>query len=177
LRIAIDPPEAAIISLRVTAHFAHPRTAQRGLFSATKPEPESLLLTVNKIKKLVGEENVGVPILLNRRVERAFTLAHEALPVGCEIPAWTIPNPIIAFSYFHPPLAAEIITQNKRLIFLRTKNFSGRVNEYGGVWKESSEWWTRESWFSEMWDVELENRGVYRLMRKGELWFVVGEYD
>src|SRR5207253_62653 len=82
LRIALDPPEAAITSINITSHFTKPRPSQRGLYAVSQPEPESLLLTVNKIKKLVGEENVGVPVLLDQRLSEAFALDAEKLPEG-----------------------------------------------------------------------------------------------
>jgi hypothetical protein len=50
------------------------------------------------------------------------------------------------------------------------------VAGYSGVWKKSSRWWD-QPWKTYEWDVELENRGVYRLCRCLPDWFVVGEYD
>ena len=84
LRIALDPPESEIVSVRVIAHFAKPRPDQRGLYAVSRPEPESLLLTVNKLKKLVGETEVGVPVLLNQRLAKPFALDADKLPVGHE---------------------------------------------------------------------------------------------
>lgn len=80
LRAALDPPEASIVGVDVTAHFTRPRPAQRGLYAASRPEPESLLLTVGKLKKLVGEENVGVPLMLDQRLAEAFKLDPDAMP-------------------------------------------------------------------------------------------------
>lgn len=80
LRGSLDPPEASIIGVDVTAHFTRPRPAQRGLYAVSRPEPESLLLTVGKLKKLVGEENVGVPVMLDQRLAEAFKLDADAMP-------------------------------------------------------------------------------------------------
>ena len=84
LRAALDPPESEIVSIRVTAHFTRPRPAQRGLYAVSRPEPESLLLTVNKLKKLVGQENVGIPVLLDQRMSEPFGSDADALPAGNE---------------------------------------------------------------------------------------------
>jgi len=84
LRVSLDPPEELIIAVDAVAHFTKPRTDQRGLYAVSRPEPESLLLTVNKLKKLVGEENVGVPKLLNNRLAEPFTLDPDAMPAGTE---------------------------------------------------------------------------------------------
>ncbi|MEQ1643975.1 MAG: hypothetical protein ABL959_11065, partial [Pyrinomonadaceae bacterium] len=80
LRGSLDPPEASIVGVDVTAHFTRPRPAQRGLYAVSRPEPESLLLTVGKLKKLVGEENVGIPVMLDQRLAEAFKLDADAMP-------------------------------------------------------------------------------------------------
>ncbi len=85
LRISLDPPESEIVAMNVTSHFTPPRPAQRGLYAVSRPDPERLLLTVNKLKKLVGEENVGVPVLLDQRIEKAFALNAEGVPEGKEV--------------------------------------------------------------------------------------------
>ena len=211
LRISLDPPESEIIAMHVTSHFTPPRPAQRGLYAVSRPDPERLLLTVNKLKNLVGEENVGVPVLLDQRVANPFALDVEAIPEGKESldcglriadcgfpedeyrnvdlptefhqsksairnPQSAIRNPVIAFSYFNPPVPAEVLVRDKRLTFVRTRLFSGHVVEYSGVWKANSKWWDR-SWKTQEWDVEIENHGVYRLCKVGDDWFLAGEYD
>jgi protein ImuB len=178
LRISVDPPPAEIIAIRVTAHFTKERPVQTGLYAASRPTPESLLLTVGKIKKLVGEENVGIPVVLKKRLERPFTLDAERLPTGKETKdAPKIVPPVIAFSYFEPPIPAEVFIQNRKLIYLRTRWFNGRVLAYSGVWKTSSGWWGKASWKVHEWHVEVEDAGIYRLRKKDGEWFVMGEFD
>jgi protein ImuB len=177
LRIAGDPPESEICSVALTCHFTRPRTVQSGLYSATKPESERLLLTVSKIKKAVGEENVGVPILLDQRLPKGFALDPEKLPVGKEHDPDAKVEPVLSISYFEPPLHARVTIQSGVLTHLRTKLFGGRVVEYGGVWKGSSQWWNRSFWRTHLWDVELDNRKVYRLSKSDDGWYVIGEYD
>jgi len=179
LRISVDPPAAAIVAVKVTAHFTNPRPVQASLYAASRPTPENLLLTVGKIKKLVGEENVGVPAILKKRLERPFTLDADRLPAGKEVKdaSQRLVPPVIAFSYFEPPLPAEVFIKNRKLIHLRTQWFTGRVLAYSGVWKSSSEWWLKRPWSVHEWHVEVENAGIYRLQKKGEEWFVAGEFD
>ena len=176
LRVSLDPPGSGIMSVNVTAHFTKPRPSQRGLYAVSRPEPESLLLTVNKLKKLAGEENIGVPVIVDQRLAEAFDLNAEGLPIGRERAGVRLEKPVIAFSYFHPPVRAEVLVRNGRLIFLKTSRFSDRVVEYSGVWRASSTWWDR-SWKTHEWDVEVANNGIYRLCRTGSEWFLKGEYD
>ncbi len=176
LRISLHPPEAAILSVNVVAHFTKPRPSQRGLYAVSRPEPESLLLTVNKLKKLVGEDNVGTPVLLNQRLSQPFVLDADKLPTGKETLEVKTEKAIIAFTYFHPPIRAEVLVRGARLIFIKTQGFSGHVTEYSGVWKANSKWWDT-SWKTQEWDVEVENHGVYRLCKVDKEWFLAGEYD
>ena len=176
LRAGLDPPEADIVSVKTTAHFTHPRPAQKGLYAVSRPEPESLLLTVNKLKKLVGETHVGVPVLLNQRLAEPFALDADAVPVGREKMDASVVDPIIAFNYYRPPLRAEVLVRDGRLVFIKTHHFSGHVLEYSGVWKSNSKWW-ESLWKTQEWDIEVEAHGVYRLLKAGKEWFLTGEYD
>ncbi len=245
LRISLDPPEATIVGVSVVSHFTKPRPAQRGLYAVSRPEPESLLLTVNKLKKLVGEENVGVPVLLNQRLARPFKLEADAMPnvssensgrkvaqnssrlsriavrrssaspsdqlspaampqlllvaeesgIAADLlltsaekhsfsahraaqPQAPEPNHrgVIALTYFRPPIRAEILVREGRLVFVKTHLFSGHVTKYSGMWRANSHWWDR-SWRTQEWDVEVENNGVYRLCKVDKEWFLSGEYD
>lgn len=176
LRISLDPPEAEIAAVHVTAHFTKPRPSQRGLYAASRPEPESLLLTVNKLKKLVGEENVGLPVILNRRIAEPFVLDPDLLPKSVEGIDIEPRKPSLAFTYYRPPQRAEVIYRDGRLVFIRTRYFDGYVSEYSGVWKGNSTWWDK-AWKTQEWDVEVSNHGIYRLAKVNKDWFLIGEYD
>lgn len=176
LRIALDPPEAGIVSVKITSYFSRPRPAQAGLYAVSRPDPESLLLTVNKLKKLVGEENVGVPALVDQRLNKEFRLDAESIPAGKERVEIKTDKAIIAFSYFTPPVEAEVKVERQHLVYLQTADLRGHVKEYSGVWRRDSQWWSA-GWKTEEWDVELENGGVYRLSKAGKKWYLTGEYD
>jgi protein ImuB len=176
LRISLDPPESGIVAVRAVSHFTKPRASQLGLYAVSRPEPENLLLTVGKLKKLVGEENVGVPVMLDERMAESFTLNADALPKGLEKMETHNGEAVIAFSYYRPPVPAEVLVRDKQLVFLRTSFFSGRVINCSGVWRGNSKWWEDE-WRTEEWDVEVEDSGVYRLCKVNREWFLTGEYD
>jgi hypothetical protein len=177
LRISVDPPGAGIVAIELVTHFTPPRASQSGLYAISRPTPESLQLTVGKIKKLVGEENAGVPVLVSKRLEKPFRLDTEKLPAGKEKRGeHDVAAPVIAFNYFDPPIPAEILVRNRQLIYLRTPYFRGRVAAYSGVWRASSRWWEK-GWSVQEWHVEIEEGGIYSLLKRGEEWFVAGEFD
>lgn len=206
LRAALDPPEEPITALHVIAYFTKPRTDQRGLYAVSRPEPESLLLTINKLKKLVGEDNVGVPKLLNDRLTEPFTLDPDALPSGkvdniqnssqlCHAGGAVAhhlsiatekhsfsanraaqPQANIGFTYFRPPINVEVLVRDGRLVYIRSRLFAGHVTNSSGVWKGNSHWWDK-NWRTLEWDIEVETQGVYRLCKVEKEWFLSGEYD
>lgn len=176
LRLSENLPGDAITGMQLTVHFAKPRAAQMGLFAAVAPDPESLLLTIKKIGKLIGATNVGIPVMLNKRISRPFKLDDKKLPSGRPSTNLLKVSSGIAFSHFEPELTAWVTIENRRLVYLKTSRFKGRVTEYGGVWRGSSQWWNHEKWKSDEWDVALESGAVYRLVNRKEGWFVTGAY-
>ena len=176
LRVSLDPPEAAIISVQVVSHFTRPRPNQKGLYAVSRPEPESLLLTINKLKKLVGEDSVGIPVLLNQRLSEPFTLDADKLPQGTETLEVRAEKSVISFIYYHPPVRAEVLVRDSRLVFIKTQHFSSHVTACSGVWKANSKWWDK-SWKTQEWDIEVEDHGLYRLCKVDKEWFLAGEYD
>lgn len=123
LRGSLDPPEASIVGVDVTAHFTRPRPAQRGLYAVSRPEPESLLLTVGKLKKLVGEENVGVPVMLDQRLAEAFKLDPNAMPDVTTDKNGVSPRlSRIAVRSAIPPLAASVNPAAPPPLVLVTEN-------------------------------------------------------
>lgn len=177
LRIGNDPPESEIVAMSLTAHFTKQRSVQRGMFASTRPEPEALQLTVDKIKRLLGDKNVGVPVLLNERLPKPFLLDEKKIPSGTEEIAVAEGAAVLALCYFDPPLLAEVMVNKKKLLYVRTGAFEGRVAEYGGVWKGSSQWWNPRRWHTQEWDIELEDKSLYCLQKNGQDWFVTGRYD
>jgi hypothetical protein len=225
VRVSLDPPEAGIVGVDVTAHFTKQRPNQRGLYAVSRPEPESLLLTVGKIKKLVGKENVGIPRLVDQRLAHPFTLDADAIPDvtsdqrlsrlavrrGSASPddgpfslaamppirgiasedvesIWTArraspqceaaepQRSILAFTWFNPPIPAEVLMRSGELVFIKTREFSGHIVNCSGVWRSNSKWWDKP-WKVQEWDVEVENGGIYRVCKREKEWFVTGEYD
>lgn len=181
LRIDADPPAAAIRSAVVRAHFTRPRTVQQSLYAAKRPEPEDLLLTVGKLKKIAGAANVGIPQIVNDRSLRPFRLEPDLLPgepaaSGTGEASVSEDRLSAGFLYYSPPLAARVDVSGRNIVFVRTAEFAGRVVRWGGVWKSASHWWDKP-WQSFEWDIEVAGCGVYRLGKFPEGWFVIGEYD
>jgi len=85
---------------------------------------------------------------------------------------------------FRPPLRATVTLENGELLRVvsKKKEVQGSVLWKAGPWRSSGDWWEREAWARDEWDIALQNAdgvGLYRLVHDllGGGWFVEGTYD
>jgi protein ImuB len=74
LDIESHPPQSAICAVSIAAEPANPRSIQKGLFQPLAPEPEKLELTIARLVKLVGDDNIGSPELVDTHRPGAFRM-------------------------------------------------------------------------------------------------------
>ena len=196
LDLNAHPPGAPILKIHLAAEPARPRSAQGGLFLPPSPEPEKLELTLARIAGLVGESRVGSLELLD-------TYRAEGFRMRCFVPGATQENPaqenrprktsepaeeksaITALRRFRPPLRATVILENGELVRVvcsKKKEVLGSVLWKAGPWRSSGDWWEREAWARDEWDIALQNAegiALYRLVHDllDGAWFVEGRYD
>lgn len=173
LDLEAHPPKAATIALAISLKPAQPRTIQSGIFLPATPPPDKLELTLARIRGIVGENNVGVPELLNTHHPHPFQLVNRQ-------PQISDPQPIHhrhAFRYFRPPLAATVELQNDRPARIAAIGVHGKVLTAAGPWRTSGDWWTAFPWNRDEWDLALAG-GIYRVYREpNHRWFIEGTYD
>jgi protein ImuB len=167
------PPDAATAALALSLKPVKPRTVQNGIFLPVTPAPDKLELTLARIRGIVGENNVGVPELLNTHHPHPFRLAARQ-------PQLTDPPPVKiqhAFRYFRPPLSATIELQNGRPARITASGIHGKVLNASGPWRTSGDWWTPAPWNRDEWDIALST-AIYRIYREpNQRWFLEGSYD
>jgi protein ImuB len=165
------PPQAATVSLALSLKPVNPRTVQNGIFMPVTPAPDKLELTLARIRGIVGENNVGVPELLNTHHPHPFHLANRQ-PQLTDPPPATIQH---AFRYFRPPLAATVELINDRPARITASGIHGKVLTAAGPWRTSGNWWTPAPWNRDEWDIALAS-GMYRIYHN-DSWFLEGTYD
>ncbi|MFY9570384.1 MAG: hypothetical protein WAV20_03140, partial [Blastocatellia bacterium] len=74
LDIESHPPGSAIVAVSIACEPARPRSIQSGLFQPLAPEPEKLELTLARLVRLVGINNVGSPELVDTHRPGAFRI-------------------------------------------------------------------------------------------------------
>jgi protein ImuB len=189
LNLNAHPPGAPIKKIHLAAEPARSRSAQKGLFLPLSPEPEKLELTLARIAGLVGESRVGSVELLDTHRPHSFRLQHFSPDAGSKaiFKKYSLEKQtaIAALRIFRPPLRATVILENgepARVICANKEEVQGTVFWKAGPWRSSGDWWEREEWSRDEWDIALRNEeavSLYRLVHDlfGGRWFVEGTYD
>jgi len=191
LDLNAHPPGAPIVKIHLAAEPARPRSAQGGLFLPPTPEPEKLELTLARIAGMVGENKVGALELLDTHHPEGFRMQRFVVEAPQkslrETPASTLTeekSAVTALRRFRPPLRADVTLENGQPMHLvcRKKDVQGRVLWKAGPWCFSGDWWEREAWSRDEWDLALqhgETVALYRIVHDllGGGWFVEGTYD
>jgi protein ImuB len=60
---------------------------------------------------------------------------------------------------------------------LRSAAFTGPIAGVRGPWRISGQWWDRQAWSRDEWDIQTGDGGLFRLARQEEQWFVDGIFD
>lgn len=194
--IEAHPPPAPIISVAIIAEPVKPRASQTGLFIPLAPEPEKLEITLARLAKLVGAENVGSPEILDTHRPDAFQVNRFSLPVarnGRSNPQFAIRNShsVMGFRMFRPAWRAEVQTQKGTPTRISARSeqsggtLRGTVVRAAGPWRASGDWWCHDVWARDEWDMAVieaaspESEVLCRVFRDlvSEQWFVAGMYD
>ena len=204
LDIESHPPQSAVAAVSIAAEPAPPRSIQKGLFHPLAPEPEKLELTMARLVKLVGADNIGTPELMDTHRPGAFRMKRFGVKQrdetakskfkgrkrGERVPnsqsASRNPQCRLGFRVFRPPLRAKVesVSGCPARISARSpatgRIISGKIYRAAGPWRTSGEWWMKERWDRDEWDVTVGDSKVlcrvYQETQSG-LWFVEGIYD
>jgi protein ImuB len=203
----MHPPQAAIKAISITCKPVKPRVLQNGLFTPLAPEPEKLELTLARLAKLVGGENVGSPELIDTHRPDAFRMKRFVLKSKPDFRkrGGRSPNQqsaignrqsTIGFRMFRPPLRAMVQANQgcptQVSAWNKQRSVYGRVVSLAGPWRTTGDWWRTDYWARDEWDVALEpttrikrseeqanHTVLYRIYRElsNGVWFVEGSYD
>lgn len=186
LELQAHPPGAPVTKVWLAAEPVRPRTAQGGLFLPLSPEPEKLELTLARITGIVGKDHAGAPQILDTHCPENFCVRHFAPAAPRQTGATAERRgPLTALRLFRPPLRASVVMHAGapvRIAAAIQPEVRGEIVWSAGPWRASGEWWKKEAWAREEWDIILQNEtgaALYRLYREpaSGQWFVEGSYD
>jgi protein ImuB len=195
LDIESHPPVTAIVTVGIACEPAKPRSIQNGLFQPLAPEPEKLELTLARLSRLVGANNVGSPELVDSHRPGAFRVKRFLVKSGSNRRGRKprgedtkgsrprilsskdlFPASLLGFRVFRPPLRAQVeapagwptrikVQQTGRII-------RGKVLKLAGPWRTSGDWWSEDIWVRDEWDISVGGSGsshekgtLYRIYR------------
>jgi len=189
----MHPPKSAVTAVSITCEPVKPRVLQSGLFVPLAPAPDKLELTLARLAKLVGEDNIGSPVLLDTHRPDAFSLKRFTLQTEPDRrrrkknrPPAMRARQCLGFRRFRPPLRAIVEAHQgwptQISAWGKQRSVYGKVVDVAGPWRTTGDWWRDDGWARDEWDVTLERLGcqtLYRVYReiKTENWFVEGNYD
>jgi protein ImuB len=154
---------------------------QLGLFEAALRDPNQFHETLGRLRALLGGERVGTPRLERTHRPDSFRMELEGIMVRRAAEerdhAGGDPPTGPALRRFRPPLPATVETRRRHPALLRSAVFTGPIAQSRGPWRLSGNWWDRESWSREEWDVQTGDGGLWRLAREKEQWVVEGIFD
>lgn len=171
------PPQAAITAISISVHTVVPRRAQFGLFLPATPEPAKLEITLARLRAMVGENNVGIPELIDSHHPQPFRLVPFSTPQTDDLPSKQ-PGPfVLSIRHCHPPIQSTLIMNESTPVKLISGEINRRVVNAAGPWMLSGDWWNSDNWEREEWDLGLGDGMVCRVARVGDQWFLEGVYD
>jgi len=191
LRLAIEarPPRGVVEGLTLRARPVRPATAQESLTERSRRSPRLLDATLNRLVALVGTAAVGTPALLDSHRPDAVALedyrprpdilSRKGKGRAVRGPANVVPadNPVLALRRLRPPAPAAVTLASGRPVALRSARLAGRIVAGVGPWRTSGEWWGRQPWLQDEWDVELADGTLCRIAHDGSTWHLAGIYD
>jgi len=181
--------EHPIVGIDLSATPGRAINHQFGLFESVLRDPNHFHETLARLTGLVGAERVGTPVNEESYKPDAFRMERvlldqsdnggrlevcDTVPTGGEKSALQR-GP--ALQRFRPPSPARVQVTRGQPAAVESTAFEGGVREARGPWRTSGQWWDKERWGREEWDVQASNGRLYRLCREARGWFVEGVYD
>jgi protein ImuB len=152
LDLEAHPPQAAILSLTLTAEPGSTSKVQLGLFSPQLPEPARLDVTLARIRAIVGEDCVGRAVLKDTHQPEGFGMEPFTVPTGAASGPLSTPSRA-AMRQLRPAETLRVTLREKQpdAFFFREKRYA--VEHVYGPWLMSGGWWGPTTWRLQQWDL------------------------
>jgi protein ImuB len=182
LDLEAHPPQAAIVALTANADPGSTSKMQLGLFAPQVPEPARLDVTLARIRAIVGEENVGSPVLSDTHTPGSFRMEPFKVPADRAVRKTPeVVRPAMRQVRPAERIAVTIQDEKPKSFFFHEQRYT--VERAYGPWLSSGDWWKPSLWGFEQWDVVAYSKAgallcccVVRDAMRNE-WLMVGLYD
>ena len=152
LDLQAHPPQAAIVSLTLSAEPGSSSKVQLGLFSPQVPEPMRLDVTLARIRSIVGEGCVGQAVLKDTHRPDAFRIEPFVVPSSTASDR-KAGLKRLALRQLRPPERVLVNVQGRQpdSFVFREKQYT--VERAYGPWSSAGDWWNPTLWSIEQWDL------------------------
>jgi protein ImuB len=167
LEMGAHPPQAAVLTLTLSAQAGQSSKVQLGLFSPQMPEPSRLDVTIARLKAIAGEDRVGSPVLEDTHRPGSFRM--ESFSIAQTAGAYTRGaseqdeegpvKPRMALRRIRPPAPVRVQLRELKPVSFFDREQSYKISAAYGPWRTSGCWWSTEAWNTEEWDVLAEANG------------------
>lgn len=154
LEIAAHPPQAAVLSLTLSAEAGQSNKIQLGLFAPQTPEPSRLDVTIARLKAIAGEDRVGSPVLEDTHRSGSFRM--EGFSVSGTSSTAKSNRPRMALRRMRPPVHVRVVLSGARPAAFRDPEHAFEITAAYGPWRSTGCWWSNAGWDEEEWDVLAE---------------------
>jgi protein ImuB len=154
LEIGAHPPQAAVVSLELTAEAGRSGTVQLGLFAPQTPEPSRLDVTLARLRAIVGEDRVGSPVLEDTYRPGSFRM--EPFAIGAHASSCEPGSPRMALRRVRPPVPIRVVQRESKPVAFRDRESRFEITAAYGPWRTSGCWWSGDEWDLEEWDILAE---------------------
>jgi protein ImuB len=177
IELAAHPPPHAVCAFTIEAEVGHGSKVQLGLFSPQLPDPRRMDVTLARLKALVGEDNVGSPILDDSTRTHAFhiepfTVSQRISTADCK--------PRMALRRMRPPHPVRVRCVEQKPVSFHDGKQAYSIFAAYGPWRTNGNWWATEDWDREEWDVLIaQEQQAYLLVNDRTMnhWYLDAVYD
>ncbi|MBW8870163.1 MAG: DNA polymerase Y family protein, partial [Acidobacteriales bacterium] len=152
LEVAAHPPQAAVLSLTLTADAGRQSKIQLGLFAPQAPEPSRLDVTLARLKAMVGSDRVGSPALLDSHCPGRFSMQDFSV-INQTPQLQEAPVPRTSLKLIRPPHLLSLQIADGKPRSFRDGSSRYEVSIAYGPWQSSGSWWDVDRWDLEELDV------------------------
>ncbi|WP_263381418.1 DNA polymerase Y family protein [Granulicella arctica] len=182
LELEAHLPPAAILSLSLSADPGSTSKLQLGLFSPQLPEPMRLDVTLARIRAIVGEDNVGSPVL--RDTHQADSFGIEPFRVTDKhSSSASLSFTSSAMRILRPAEIVFVTIYGQRPVTFTFRHKGYEVEHSYGPWAASGAWWNCDHWDLEQWDIVARSKDevlLYGCMMREpgqSTWMMMALYD
>lgn len=171
------------VGVRLKLEDTVPAKDQLRLFETALRDPNLFGETLARLKALVGNDCVGIPLPEDtyepdRFGMREFFEQGDALDrKSSDGPRPPLQPRGLPLRRYRPGERGSVVLRDGKPQTVSSRPATGEITRSAGPYRLSGTWWDVQHWEIEEWDVELADGSLFRIARRGEAWTVEGCYE